>query len=307
MYGPSESTVFATFYPVDEVAEDAAIIPIGKPVSNTTTYILDSFNQLQPIGAAGELCVGGDGLVLGYFNCPELTAEKFVAHPFKEHEKIYRTGDLARWQPDGNIEFIGRIDHQVKIRGQRIELGEIEQQLLGHHNIREAVVLAVDTASGEKLLCTYIVADIPLSGSELRQHAAKELPAYMVPTVFIQLEELPLTGNGKVDRRALPKPEVNAISGGEYVAARSETEAQFVEIWKEVLGIAQVGVYDNFFELGGHSLKAMTMMARIHQVMQVELPLKELFRSPTIAALALKSTHCTLQYLTIHLNTRSKR
>ncbi|MDB4867900.1 MAG: lchAA, partial [Cohnella sp.] len=286
MYGPSESTVFATYYPVDELADDIATLPIGKPVSNTTAYIFDSFGQLQPIGAAGELCVGGDGLVLGYFNRPELTEEKFVSHPFKEEERIYRTGDLARWLPDGNIEFIGRIDHQVKIRGQRVELGEIEQQLLKHKAIREAVVLAMDASSGETQLVAYVVADMPLTGGMLRDFAGKELPGYMVPSAFIQLEELPLTGNGKVDRRALPKPDVRHRSEAAYVPARTDTEARLVSIWQEVLGIPQIGVQDHFFELGGHSLKAMVMLAQIHRDLQVELPLKELFQSPTIEGLA---------------------
>ncbi len=286
MYGPSESTVFATYYPVDEVVDDAVAIPIGKPVSNTTVYIVDSNHQPQPVGVAGELCVGGDGLVLGYLNRPELTAEKFSVHSFAVNEKIYRTGDLARWLPDGNIEFIGRIDHQVKIRGQRIELGEIQHHLRRHESIREAVVLAVDTASGEKRLCAYIVTDSSISNSELREYAAKELPAYMIPSEFIQIEELPLTGNGKVDLRALPKPDLSAARGTEYVAPRTETEARLAKIWEEVLGMEQVGVNDNFFELGGHSLKAMMMLAYIQQTMHVEVPLKGLFQSPTVAALA---------------------
>jgi amino acid adenylation domain-containing protein/non-ribosomal peptide synthase protein (TIGR01720 family) len=288
MYGPSESTVFATYYPVDEVTDDTTAIPIGMPVSNTTVYILDPSGQPQPVGVAGELCVGGDGLVLGYMNRPELTSEKFVAHPFEDKGTLYRTGDLARWLPDGNVEYIGRIDHQVKIRGQRIELGEIEHQLLRHEAIREAVVLAVDTASGEKQLCAYVVSELPLSNSELRLHAANELPAYMIPSAFIRIEQLPLTGNGKVDRRALPLPDLSSASASdtEYAAPRSKTEDQLASIWQDVLGVGQVGVFDNFFELGGHSLKAMTLLARIHQTMRVEVPLRELFQSPTVAGLA---------------------
>ncbi|TDF92724.1 non-ribosomal peptide synthetase [Paenibacillus piri] len=289
MYGPSESTVFATYYPVDEIAEDMTAIPIGKPVSNTTVYILDPSGQPQPIGVAGELCVGGDGLVVGYANRPELTGEKFVAHPFAENGSIYRTGDLARWLPDGNVEFIGRIDHQVKIRGQRIELGEIEHQLLRHEAIREAVVLAVEAGTGEKQLCAYIVTEeAPLSNSQLREHAAQELPAYMIPSAFIRMEKLPLTGNGKVDRRALPLPDLGSASasGAEYTAPRTATEAELAAVWQEVLGVGQVGVHDNFFELGGHSLKAMTLLARIHQSMRAEVPLRQFFRSPTVAGLA---------------------
>ncbi|PZE20567.1 non-ribosomal peptide synthetase [Paenibacillus xerothermodurans] len=289
MYGPSESTVFATYHAVDEIPDDATAIPIGKPVSNTTVLILDAFRQPQPIGVPGELCVGGDGLVLGYANRPELTAEKFVTHPFDGTSRLYRTGDLARWLPDGSIEFIGRIDHQVKIRGQRIELGEIEHQLLRHTSIREAVVLAVDApsgAAGDKMLCAYVVADAPLSHSELREHAAKELPVYMIPTTFVQMEELPLTGNGKVDRRALPQPVMSDHAGADYTAPRSPAETQLTAIWAEVLGIKRIGVHDNFFELGGHSLKAMSMLARIRQTMQAEVPLRTLFEAPTVAALA---------------------
>ncbi|ANY69398.1 non-ribosomal peptide synthetase [Paenibacillus sp. BIHB 4019] len=295
MYGPSESTVFTTYYEVDAVADEAAAIPIGRPVSNTSVYIVDAFNQLQPIGAAGELCVGGDGLVLGYANRPELTAEKFVPHLFADAGRLYRTGDLARWLPDGNIEFIGRIDQQIKIRGQRIELGEIEHQLRRAEAIREAIVLAVDTAVGDKLLCAYVVTDLPISNSELGELAAKELPAYMVPSVFIQLDELPLTGNGKVDRRALPVPDLGAISSVNYEAARNETEKQLVTIWQEVLGIEPIGVQHNFFELGGHSLKAMALLAHIHQVMKVELPLRVLFQAPTIASLAVVVSQTVLQ------------
>ncbi|MGG6312507.1 amino acid adenylation domain-containing protein, partial [Paenibacillus macerans] len=287
MYGPSESTVFATYYPVNEVPEDAAAIPIGKPVGNTSVYIVDADLQPQPIGAAGELCVGGEGLVLGYLNRPELTAEKFVSHPLTAGGKMYRTGDLARWLPNGNIEFIGRIDHQVKIRGQRIELGEIEHRLVAHEAVREAVVLALETASGEKTLCAYVVAERLLSDGELRGHAAKELPAYMVPAAYVQMPELPLTGNGKLDRRALPKPDLQGGMGSAaYTAPRNETEAKLAKIWQETLAVHRISVNDNFFELGGHSLKAMELLARIHREMRVELPLKALFQAPTIAGVA---------------------
>ncbi|MGW9571720.1 amino acid adenylation domain-containing protein [Paenibacillus terrae] len=286
MYGPSESTVFATFYPVNEVNDQAVSIPIGKPVSNTAVYILDTFNRPQPIGVAGELCVGGDGIVLGYLNRPELTGEKFTIHPFEDGARIYRTGDLARWLPDGNIEFIGRIDHQVKIRGQRIELGEIEHQLLQHEAVRETAVLALDMAGGEKRLCAYFVAETVLTVSELREHAAKGLPAYMIPSAFIQLDELPLTGNGKIDRRALPAPEEDAAADSDYTAPRNEMEAAVAGIWQAVLDVQRVGIHDNFFDLGGHSLKAMAMLARVHRELEAEIPLRELFASPTAAAFA---------------------
>lgn len=224
MYGPSESTVFATYHPVDVIEEDTLSVPIGKPVSNTEVFIMNSAGRIQPAGIAGELCVSGEGLVEGYYNRPELTEEKFVKHPFKEGERMYKTGDLARWLPNGDIEFIGRIDHQVKIRGQRIELGEIEHQLQSHDQIQECIVLAVDQGAGDKLLCAYVVGLREISSRELREHTAKDLPAYMIPSVFIQLDELPLTGNGKIDRRALPMPDVTAANAVSYTAPRNETE-----------------------------------------------------------------------------------
>ncbi|MCY7817463.1 lichenysin non-ribosomal peptide synthetase LicA, partial [Bacillus haynesii] len=286
MYGPSESTVFTTYHPVNEVPDDAQAIPIGKPVSNTEVLILDSFGNVQPAGVAGELCVSGEGLVRGYFNRPELTAEKFTAHPFKTGEKIYRTGDMARWLADGCLEFIGRIDHQVKIRGQRIELGEIEHHLLTHDMVQEAAVLAVDSGAGDQMICAYFTADQELSSEELRRHAAEGLPGYMIPSVFMQLDELPLTGNGKVDRRALPEPDIAQAAQKEYTAPRSSTEAQLADLWQEVLNVPKIGVHDNFFELGGHSLLGMTLIARIQQEMNVDLQLKDLFQAPTIESLA---------------------
>ncbi|MEC0696474.1 surfactin non-ribosomal peptide synthetase SrfAA [Bacillus atrophaeus] len=286
MYGPSESTVFATYHPVDEIEEHTLSIPIGKPVSNTEVYILDPSGRVQPVGVAGELCVSGEGLVQGYYNRPELTEEKFVPHPFKDGERMYKTGDLARWLPNGDIEFIGRIDHQVKIRGQRIELGEIEHQLQSHDRVQESIVLAVDQGAGDKLLCAYFVGQGEISSQELREHTAKDLPAYMIPAVFIQMDELPLTGNGKIDRRALPVPDVNVSAGVSYVAPRNETEQKVADIWTEVLQVEQVGVYDQFFEIGGHSLAGMKLLALIHQEFGAELTLKELFQSPTVEGLA---------------------
>ncbi|PAO70372.1 surfactin non-ribosomal peptide synthetase SrfAA, partial [Bacillus sp. X2(2017)] len=286
MYGPSESTVFATYHPVDELEEHTLSVPIGKPVSNTEVYILDRTGHVQPVGIAGELCVSGEGLVKGYYNRPELTEEKFVPHPFASGERMYKTGDLARWLPNGNIEFIGRIDHQVKIRGQRIELGEIEHQLQTHDRVQESVVLAVDQGAGDQLLCAYYVGEGDISSQELREHAAKDLPAYMVPAVFIQMDELPLTGNGKIDRRALPIPDANVSRGVSYVAPRNETEQKVADIWAQVLQAEQVGVYDHFFDIGGHSLAGMKMLALVHQELGVELSLKNLFQSPTVEGLA---------------------
>lgn len=242
--------MFATYHPVDVIEEDTLSVPIGKPVSNTEVFIMNSAGRIQPAGIAGELCVSGEGLVEGYYNRPELTEEKFVKHPFKEGERMYKTGDLARWLPNGDIEFIGRIDHQVKIRGQRIELGEIEHQLQSHDQIQECIVLAVDQGAGDKLLCAYVVGHREISSRELREHTAKDLPAYMIPSVFIQLDELPLTGNGKIDRRALPMPDVTAANAVSYTAPRNETEQKLADIWAEVLQMERVGVHDQFFEIG---------------------------------------------------------
>ncbi|WP_416655629.1 surfactin non-ribosomal peptide synthetase SrfAA [Bacillus amyloliquefaciens] len=286
MYGPSESTVFATYHPVDVIEEDAISVPIGKPVSNTEIFIMNKAGQIQPAGIPGELCVSGEGLVEGYYNRPELTEEKFVKHPFKEGERMYKTGDLARWLPNGDIEFIGRIDHQVKIRGQRIELGEIEHQLQSHDQVQECIVLAVDQGAGDKLLCAYFVGLREISSRELREHTAKDLPAYMIPAVFIQMDELPLTGNGKIDRRALPMPDVTAANAVSYTAPRNETEQKLTDIWAEVLQMERVGIHDQFFEIGGHSLAGMKLLALIQQTFGVRLTLKDLFTSPTAAGLA---------------------
>ncbi|MES5397628.1 surfactin non-ribosomal peptide synthetase SrfAA [Bacillus amyloliquefaciens] len=286
MYGPSESTVFATYHPVDVIEEDAISVPIGKPVSNTEIFIMNKAGRIQPAGIPGELCISGEGLVEGYYNRPELTEEKFVKHPFKEGERMYKTGDLARWLPNGDIEFIGRIDHQVKIRGQRIELGEIEHQLQSHDQVQECIVLAVDQGAGDKLLCAYFVGLREISSRELREHTAKDLPAYMIPAVFIQMDELPLTGNGKIDRRALPMPDVTAANAVSYTAPRNETEQKLTDIWAEVLQMERVGIHDQFFEIGGHSLAGMKLLALIQQTFGVRLTLKDLFTSPTAAGLA---------------------
>ncbi|WP_045926269.1 surfactin non-ribosomal peptide synthetase SrfAA [Bacillus siamensis] len=285
MYGPSESTVFATYHPVDVIEEDTLSVPIGKPVSNTEIFIMNTAGRMQPAGIPGELCVSGEGLVEGYYNRPELTEEKFVKHPFKEGERMYKTGDLARWLPNGDIEFIGRIDHQVKIRGQRIELGEIEHQIQSHDQIQECIVLAVDQGAGDKLLCAYFVGLREISSQELREHTAKDLPAYMIPAVFIQMDELPLTGNGKIDRRALPMPDVTAANAVSYTAPRNETEQKLADIWAEVLQMERVGVHDQFFEIGGHSLAGMKLLALIQKTFGVQLTLKDLFTSPTVAGL----------------------
>ncbi|SFJ94199.1 non-ribosomal peptide synthetase, partial [Thermoflavimicrobium dichotomicum] len=237
-YGPTETTVFAATYSVDHRVMETDMVPIGRPIHNTRIYIVNQHNQLQPIGVPGELCVSGEGLARGYLNRPELTAERFVENPFVPGERMYRTGDLARWLPDGNIEYMGRMDEQVKIRGFRIELGEIEAKLLEHPVVREAVLLARRDEQGHSYLCAYLVTDGPWTVAEMREHLGQSLPEYMIPSYFVGLEKLPLTTNGKVDKRALPEPRADLMSEG-YVAPTNATEESLVQIWKDVLKVEQ--------------------------------------------------------------------
>ncbi|MGM1050693.1 MAG: amino acid adenylation domain-containing protein, partial [Bacillota bacterium] len=280
-YGPTENSVCTT---VHEIEDKESEVLIGKPISNISVYILDKHGSLSPIGVPGELCVGGAGLAHGYLNRTELTAEKFVPNPFIPGERMYRTGDLVRWLPDGNIEFMDRIDHQVKIRGFRIELGEIESRILELEAIKEAVVTAREDESGDKYLCAYIVSEKEIPTSRLRNLLSENLPDYMIPTYLVRLERLPLTPNGKVDRKALPEPEDGTST--EYVAPRNATEEVLTRIWNEVLGREKVGIYDNFFDLGGHSLKATILMSKIFKEFSKDIPLKVLFKSPTIKELS---------------------
>lgn len=287
VYGPTETTVFATFFPVNEVLEDVATIPIGRPLNDTSIFILGPTNQLQPIDAIGELCVGGTGLARGYLNRPDLTAEKFVPHPFAAGQRVYRTGDLARWLPDGTVEFMGRMDDQVKIRGHRIELGEIEKQLVQHSSVKEAVVLARRNDS-ETSLCAYVVCQPgeELSNEGLRSHLAKALPLYMVPPAYVLLDRLPLTTNGKVDRRLLPKAPQEMKGFGEVTPPRNEIESKLVTMWSEVLGGKDIGIHDDFFALGGHSLKMMALCSQMLKEFHFDVPIGLMFESPTIAGVS---------------------
>ncbi|WP_379148757.1 amino acid adenylation domain-containing protein [Paenibacillus sp. sgz500992] len=284
LYGPTEATVDATYYDSASTFAEAAV-PIGGPIANTQLYIVSDNRQLQPMGVAGELCIAGDGLARGYFNRPELTAEKFVDNPFEPGTRMYRTGDLARWLPDGNLEYLGRIDHQVKIRGYRIECGEIETRLLAHAHIREAVVMAREDEQGQAYLCAYLLSDETVPVAELRAHLTAQLPDYMIPSYFVELEKLPLSPNGKVDRKALPEPQGRMQAGSEYVAPRSKTEAKLATIWQDVLQVGQVGIQDNFFELGGDSIKAVQIAARLRGH-GLHLGIRDLFRYPTIMELS---------------------
>nr|WP_278046118.1 non-ribosomal peptide synthetase [Clostridium beijerinckii] len=284
-YGPTETTIGCVVHKYCNNINYKNSILIGKPIRNTQIVILDRYNNILPIGVAGELYIAGHGLARGYLNRSELTAEKFIDNPFEPGTKMYKTGDLARWLPDGNIEYLGRIDNQVKIRGFRIELGEIESRILELENVIETTVLAKEDKNGEKYLCAYVVSNGNIDDLELRSYLKESLPEYMVPSYFMRLEKMPLTRNGKIDRRALPEPNLNAILT-EYEAPRNEVEEILASIWSEVLGIEKIGINDNFFEIGGHSLKAMMLISKIHKELNKEVPLKELFRLPTIKELS---------------------
>lgn len=279
-YGPTESTTFTTYYVIPD--HHAWNIPIGKPVSNTRVYILDRKYQLQPIGVQGELCIAGDGLAKGYLNQPELTAEKFVDNPFEPGEKMYRSGDLVRWLPDGNIEFVGRMDHQVKIRGFRIELNEIEKQLLKHSAVREALVIDRLDVNQKKYICAYLVFKEECTVADLRDYLSEELPDYMIPAYFIQLDKMPLTANGKIDRKSLPEPDTNPQNTVDYVAPRTEVEKELAEIWETVLDANRVGIYDNFFEIGGDSIKAIQILVRANRK-GINVSIDDIFKYKTIA------------------------
>lgn len=286
LYGPTEATVDVSYFEC-EADQPYSIVPIGKPIDNIELYILDGNSKLQPIGLAGELCISGVGLARGYLSNPELTAEKFVCMPSVGNKRLYRTGDLARWLPDGNIEFLGRIDSQVKIRGFRIELGEIESVLLEHQKIKEAAVIVHDH-SGEKVLCGYIVGEGEVDFTEIREYLSRFLPEYMIPSYFTQLPSMPLTSNGKLDRKSLPSPEIKADS--DYVAPSSPLERTLVSIWSEVLNIPpeELSIHANFFAIGGHSLKATILKSKIHKELDVDFPLRDIFIHPTIQTQALQ-------------------
>ncbi len=289
MYGPTETTIWSSVYEVE--GNDEKLVPIGRPIANTTFYILDANRQPVAEGASGELYIGGDGLARGYFERDELTAEKFVPDPFsiEAGARLYRTGDLARYRHDGVVEFLGRIDHQVKIRGFRIELGEIEAVLEQHPEVKQAVVIAREDTPGDKRLVAYLVAAAAsrLDFAVLRNWVKEQLPEYMVPAAWVEMPSLPLTPNGKVDRKNLPAPEYQrAELAGEYQEARTPAEEVMAGIWAEVLKLDQVGVHDQFFELGGHSLLATQVVSRIRHAFQVELPLRALFEAPTVAELS---------------------
>jgi acyl carrier protein len=285
---------------VENVAE-VKTIPIGKAIANTQIYLLDNYLNPVPVGVTGEIYIGGDGLAHGYFNRPELTAKQFIANPYVETnaatslhcatlQRLYKTGDFARYLPDGNLEFIGRKDDLVKLRGFRIELGEVETVLNQHPKVRESIVVVK-----EENLVAYIVASVQLKSSELKEFLQVKLPNYSIPAVFVFLDGLPLTLNGKVDRLALPTPDFTQNISDK--TPRNSVEAELVQLWNGLLGV-QLGISDNFFELGGHSLLATQLVSRIRESFGVQVPLKRVFETPTIAGLA--------EYITSSKNVTSK-
>jgi amino acid adenylation domain-containing protein len=289
VYGPTETTTFATWHHVTAVPPTARTVPIGRPIANTRIYILDRWGQPAPLGVPGEICIGGAGVARGYLNRSELTAERFVADPFADapDARMYRTGDLARYRPDGEVEFLGRLDDQVKLRGFRIELGEIEAALAEHPAVRQAVAMLRQDTPDDKRLVAYIVAANPPADllHQLRSHLVETLPRHMAPSAFVILDRLPLTPNGKVDRKALPAPHRSGAEA-DYVAPRTPTEEIVAGIWAEALGLERIGAEDNFFDLGGHSLLATKTLSVLRERTGVDLPVSMIFESPTPATLA---------------------
>ncbi|HEU4555736.1 MAG TPA: non-ribosomal peptide synthetase, partial [Chitinophaga sp.] len=288
-YGPTESTVGCIVQRIgrgDVLPEGS--MPIGRPVGNTYACILDENRQLVPVGVSGELYIGGSQLARGYLNRAELTAQRFIADPLHAGGRLYRTGDVCRWRPDGVMEYLGRADDQVKINGYRIELGEIEHVLLEEAGMVSAVVQPREGAGGDKYLVGYLVSGHVVDVEALRRRLLDRLPEYMVPCHYVQLDKLPLTTNGKVDKRALPAPDITATATP-YLAPRNEVEQRLVEIWKEVMGTEkEIGVRDNFFELGGHSIKAIKILFRVSKEFGVVIGIQKMFEEPTIENLANK-------------------
>ncbi|HWS55797.1 MAG TPA: amino acid adenylation domain-containing protein, partial [Pyrinomonadaceae bacterium] len=289
-YGPTETTVSSCWYEIPRDEALSGAVPIGRPISNTQVFILDAAGNPAPVGATGEVYIGGDGLARGYLNRPALTAERFVPDPFgtAPGARLYKTGDLAKFLPDGNVEFVGRADSQVKLRGFRVELGEIEAVLCQHPSVAEAAVVVRPDEGGRESLVAYVAGGQQAPpAAALREHLKAKLPDHMIPSAFMALDRLPLTPNGKVDRKALPAPAgAGRGAGRDYAAPRTPEEEIIAAVWQQVLGVGRVGATDNFLELGGHSLLATQVMSRVRRALGVALPLRALFEAPTVAELA---------------------
>ncbi|WP_133054856.1 non-ribosomal peptide synthetase, partial [Niastella populi] len=282
-YGPTEATIGCT---VDAITNKSGHITIGKPIDNTRIYILGANGELQPIGIPGEIYIAGDGLARGYLKHSDLTSERFVFHPAYPRERLYRTGDKARWLPGGNIEYLDRLDDQVKIRGYRIELGEIETVFAQCPHVRQCVVIARKDASENNRLLAYIIPAADYDRQTVESFVSRRLPDYMVPSLIVELDEFPLTINGKVNKRALPGPGILHIQVNEYEAPRNEREATLVAVWQQLLNVERVGIHDDFFKLGGHSLLVIKVIAAISEKFSLNLPVITVFNYPNIAALA---------------------
>jgi amino acid adenylation domain-containing protein len=289
MYGPTENTTFSTWYEIDNVPENDRTVPIGQAIANTEIYLLDAHLKPVPTGVIGEIYLGGDGVARGYLNRPELTAEQFICRSGEAVLRLYKTGDRALYRFDGNLEFLGRTDHQIKIRGFRVELGEIEAVIAQYPGVQTAVVIVREINADQQLIAYIVpVAPVQLNERDLRALLKTKLPAYMLPTVWVMLETLPLTGNGKIDYKALPSPDQAAEVADSISTPITSVETSLVELWTQLLGRKTIGIHDNFFELGGHSLLATQLVSRIRDRFQVELPLRTVFETPTIAALAIQ-------------------
>jgi acyl-CoA synthetase (AMP-forming)/AMP-acid ligase II/acyl carrier protein len=286
-YGPTECTTFATTYPIGRPETLGAAVPIGRPIDNTTAYVVDRHGNLMPVGVPGELCIGGDGVAAGYWNRTELTEERFVPDPFASGGRLYRTGDVACVREDGEILFLGRRDRQVKVSGFRVELGEVEAAIGSHPDVRAAAVV-VGGDDSRRLEAFYEVAENHvLPPDSLRAHLQRRLPGYMVPSRLEPVDELPLTPNGKVDFERLSRrtsPDRSPDDG--YVAPRTPVERKLVEIWSELLDVERIGVRDNFFDLGGHSLVATRLLSRVRASFDAEVTMRSFFDGPTVEALA---------------------
>jgi amino acid adenylation domain-containing protein len=292
-YGPTETVVGCCTYEVAANDPATGSVPIGQPIANTQLYILDRYKNAVPVGVTGELYIGGAGVARGYLNRPELNKERFIADPFSGQigSRLYKTGDLARYRKDGILEYLGRVDNQVKVRGYRIELGEIEATLASDPRVKSCAVLVREDEPGNKQLVGYVV---PREGKaptaeDLQQFVKQKLPEYMAPSQFVFLDSIPLTTNGKVDRKALPAPTYGNVSEGkDFAAPRSETEKAIADIWSKLMKLERIGIHDDFFDFGGHSLMAMKMVSQIEERFGVSLPLADFLEEPTIAGLAKK-------------------
>jgi surfactin family lipopeptide synthetase A len=294
MYGLTEGSVHVTYNKVDSENNNL----VGKALNNYQTYILNQYQKLQPIGVPGELYISGDGLARGYINDKQKTREVFLPHPFKKDTRIYKTGDLAKMHPDGNIEILGRVDHQIKIRGMRIEPGEIEANLKKHKNIKDVVVIVKENKKdNDKYLVAYYILEkknkketikqINKEKEELKSKLKRILPDYMIPAYFIRLDKFPLNQNGKLDRLNLPEPKEKDLDKNKYITPKTEIEKKVAKIWQEVLGVKKISRNDNFFNLGGHSLKAIQVLSRINSQFKIDLGLKEIFENQELSGLSL--------------------